>query len=79
MGIGEYSGRLCGTVRKRRDSLDGSSVFKFDCGLEIPLKHMEWVVSKELKDGDRVSFTLRDIDINRHTHEFKCSCGMAVK
>lgn len=73
----ETNRRLFGMVHKR-DDFDG--LFRFTCGFEIPLKHVEWAIGRTLQDGDKVSVELANPIIERrHSHEFKCSCGATHK
>ncbi len=53
-----------------------SDTFKFKCGLEIPLKQIQWLLQdRELKPGTVVKIHIDRVDVSEHTHVFQCTCG----
>lgn len=55
--------------------------FRFSCGLEVPLKEIEWLCDPNpqrmfhLELGSRVSFDILNVHVSDHAHEFRCKCG----
>jgi hypothetical protein len=47
----------------------------FSCGYTVDRKQMEWLVGKQLHEGDKFSFQVVNPQTTTHKHEYKCQCG----
>lgn len=50
---------------------------EFECGFVLPRKEVQFLTPAYiLGTGDKISFTISDVRVLQHTHEFQCSCGI---
>lgn len=49
---------------------------EFECGFVLPRKEIQFLTSAQvLQTGDKVSFEVRNVTVDKHTHRFECKCG----